>query len=224
MIRCMLYGIVTSTLCALNRSFSATYLIRSSVVGQSRSCLVGHSRSSLVASCVPVVNLSDINNDGKIDIYDLLELHKLQGDHQSLLKTVLGNISTVSTSLLDLKLFRALWREMTSIMSPTAMLANVAMLVLFRPFFRRSFDLAKSKLSLTYGYEESLIGRLEQSMQLILWFPPFMLLVDALSLLVAHFTIVLRGSVQSSPVATFPIYSASYVVYSSIVAGSLITR
>lgn len=214
----MLYGIVVlSTLCALHRSFSTTYLVRSSTV-------VSHSRSVLTTSCVPVVNLSDINKDGKIDIYDVLELHKLQGDHRSLLKTVLGSISTVSASLLDLKLFRALWREMTSIMGPTAMLANVAMLVLFRPLFRRSFDWAKRKWSLSYGYEESLIGRLEQSARLILWFPPFMLLIDALSLLVAHFTIVLGGSAQSSPVATFPIYSASYVVYSAIVAGSLITR
>lgn len=222
----MLYGLVASMLCALYRSFSTAYLVRSSVVGHScRSGLVGHSyRSGLAISCVPVVNLSDINKDGKIDIYDLLELHKLQGDHQSLLKTVLGSISTVSASLLDLKLFRALWREMTSIMNPTAMLANIAMLVLFRPLFRRLFALVKSKWSLTYGYEESLIGRLEQSARLILWFPPFMLLVDALSLLVSHFTIVLRGSAQSSPAATFPIYSASYVVYSAIVAGSLITR
>jgi len=184
---------------------------------------LGQSRSGLATSRIPVIDLSDINNDGKIDIYDFLELQKLQGDHQSLLKSVLGSISTVTASLMDLKLYRALWRDVTTIMSPTAMLANIAMLLLFRPLFKRLFDLAQRSLSLSYGYEESLIGRMEQPVRLILWFPSFMLLIDALSLLAVHFTIVLGGSV-TSPVTIFPVYSASYLVYSAIIAGSLITR
>lgn len=163
----------------------------------------------------------DLNRDGRLSMQEIIQSPSTVLQHSPLIKSFLSQLRLVITNKQNISLLE----EIKTLVNLRDVFWMSMLILSYRKVFRMLFQvfhsyplpafLAKHRHVKT-SYEHSLLGHLEQPFGYMLWFPPFLYLVDLLSIALAYlgFQFHIKGDVPRL------LCTMAY----SIIAGSFLTR
>ncbi|RYH11977.1 hypothetical protein EON65_38340 [archaeon] len=140
------------------------------------------------------LSLLDKNHDGKLSTMEIVTAPAEVLKHSPLITSFLATIKSIfhrglSGSMTSLQL----WQQVSSLMSLGDLAIIGTLIVGYRPALHLLYSFVCRENS--PPYEESLLGRMEFPLRLFVYFPPFLYLVDLLSILLQYlgFDFLVKG-------------------------------
>eukprot|EP01031_Cornospumella_fuschlensis_P027709 gene27709-33468_t len=149
-----------------------------------------------LSSSTDFISSLDKNHDGKISAMEIITAPSEILNHSPLITSFLNTIKSIFHRGLSRRMTGPqLWQRVSSLMSLSDLAIIATLICGYKPILQLLYSLTRGEKS--PPYPQSLLGRLETPIKLFVYFPPFLYMIDLLSILFQYlgFDFLVKGDI-----------------------------